>query len=326
MIKVGAVIAAITWAYNSSACLATGGYTPYQLLHGKDPTLLQDLDMIESLRTENKDSVSDYYRKTASRMTDMYKIVRAQQQSISNRNRERRVAENTTIINGKAKQSIQFKKNDLVLLWEPAQSHKIRLDDNTTRVKHGTPRKFISKWSGPHRVVDVTTAGKRGGNRYHIDHLKRGILEFHPNRLHLFNPWSAEQPSTAPEEADDRIYQQGNYAQPGSLFLIALDRPWPFGIAKVLRTDENGRVYFQWLGNSAYKANGRFELGWKMKCTTIYYQDKPRRSVHVPYCEASLLVHQKDILCHSFTLTKDKKLPKAILDFAAEHENIWWTQ
>jgi len=316
--------AAITWAYNSSACLATGGYTPYQLAHGTDPTLLQDLDMLEDCRGDSYDDATDYYRRTANRMTQMYKIVREQQKSLAERNRGIREAQNTKTIKGKVQPKITFKVNDLVLLWEPAQSHRIRLHDNTERVLHNTPRKFIPKWSGPHRVTQVTSAGPRGGHRYHIEHLKRGTIETHPNRLHLFNPWSDEQPSTSPEIDDNRPYQTGHHAQPGSLFLIPLAEPFPFGVGEVIRTDEEGRVYFRWLGNNEYSARGAYERGWIMRDKEIYYQDEPKRPSHSPYYDTDVLIHQSDIICHSFTLTKEKRLPGIILEVAARHPNIWW--
>ena len=92
----------------------------------------------------------------------------------------------------------------------------------------------------------------------------------------------------------------------------------------MIRTDGDGRVYFQWLGNNKYTVKGQFEAGWKMKCDTIYYQDEPRRYTHVPYYETDMLVYQDNILCHSFQLTADKRLPEKLIDFARTHEDIWW--
>jgi hypothetical protein len=61
-----------------------------------------------------------------------------------------------------------------------------------------------------------------------------------------------------------------------------------------------------------------------MRNKEIYYQDEPKRPSHSPYYDTNVLIHQSDIVCHSFTLTKEKRLPGIILEVAAKHPNIWW--
>jgi len=308
--------AAITWVYNSSACLATGGYSPYQLAHGTDPTLLQDLDILETNREASSATPRDYYRRTSERMLAMYKIVRTQQAELAERNRKRAELKAT---------DVHFKVNDLVLLWEPAQTHKVRLPDSTMHSAQGTPSKWTSKFTGPHKITQVSPAGPGGGHRYHIEHLKRGPLEVHPNKLHLFNPWSDEQPSTAPDEGDDRVYQTGSYAPDGALFLIPLEKPFAFGIGKVTRTDEHGRVYFQWMGNNKNTPRGTYKKGWLRPDGELYYDDKPRHKSHEPYYEIQLMINQSDIICHSFHLTPTGRLGSWVIEYASEHDDIWWT-
>jgi hypothetical protein len=131
--------------------------------------------------------------------------------------------------------------------------------------------------------------------------------------------------STAPA-TNDRVYQSDTYAQPGALFLIPLERPWPFGIGEVSHTDTSGRVFFRWYGNNGNATHGQFERGWITMSRTVYYQDEPRRVTHTPYYDINVLINQDDILCHSFTLTKDKRLPRSLLNFASTHKDVWWTE
>ena len=167
-------------------------------------------------------------------MVRMYKVVREQQQQIAEKNRKRREESAT---------NVTFEVNDLVLLWEPSQARTRKAADDILVTTRKIPAKSKPKWTGPHKIVAVVPAGPRGGSRYSIEHLRTGTRTIHPNRLHLFNPWSETQPSTAPDAVDNRPYRIHGHAQPGAFIILPLCRPWPFGLAQLVRTDSEGLIY-----------------------------------------------------------------------------------
>ena len=119
-------------------------------------------------------------------------------------------------------------------------------------------------------------------------------------------------------------YQTRGNAPMRSLFMIALDKPFAFGIGEVSGTDSDDRVYFQWMGSVSDAPDGSFKRGWITPRGTAYFDLDRRAENDDPYYEKDLIVHQKDIICHSFYLTGDYNLTPAVKEFAANHTNIWW--
>jgi hypothetical protein len=252
-------------------------------------------------------------------MQTMYKSVQTQQKTMTERNQANRM---------KRARDVVYKEKDLVLLWEPAQIRKFTTADKDADDKmqqtRKAPKKWTPTWSGPHYIVDIVPAGPQGGQRYIIKHLQRGLLEMHPNKLHLFNPWSNQQPSTAPDMADGVPYQVGNNAHKGALFIIALQHPWTFGLGQVMKTEEDGRIKFRWYGGKGKAPTGQYMKGWMGPRKTPYYADEPRRPSDLPYYEIDMHVHQADIECHSFSLTSTNRIPTAVLDFMRASPDIQW--
>ena len=160
-----------------------------------------------------------------------------------------------------------------------------------------------------------------------LRHLRRGEVESHPNKLHLFCPWSREQPSTAPDMADgvhyqlgiNEYYKTGTNARPGSMFLVALQDPWLFGIAEVLYSDDiTGNISYRWYGSRGTAPSGVFEKGWIGPKKTVYFASEPRDPTHKPYLDVSLIINQTDVECHSFQLTPGHRLPEHIKGFIEE--------
>ena len=58
----------------------------------------------------------------------------------------------------------------------------------------------------------------------------------------------------------------------------------------------------------------------------VYYQQEPKKAEHIPFMgQEALPMTQKDIVVHSFELTKSKKLPMVVLKAVDEDYRIWWT-
>ena len=115
-----------SWTYNSSTCASTG-YSPYELMFGTDPTLLQDLDIVSGIHNAASNETKEpdkhaYFTKTAGRMTELYRHVIKQQRSMAERNQATRG-------DGRKTALPEYEPHDLVLLWEPAQKKKLHADD-----------------------------------------------------------------------------------------------------------------------------------------------------------------------------------------------------
>ena len=310
---------AATFVYNASVCASTG-YAPYQLNFGHDPTMLQDLDFLVKDKDNGQEGEEeDYYTSTAKRMVRVYEQVRRQQQKISDKNVEARSAK---AIN------VKYDIKDLVLLWEPAQPKRFTSkegDDVNMQKARMAPKKWIPTWTGPHEIVEVVPAGGLGGYRYIILHQRRGErIQVHPNKLHLFNPWSKEQPTTAPEMKSSLPFMVGSNAPVGALFAVALLKPWPLGIGEVLHTDAEGKIAYRWYGNGGTGLTLPFRKGWTKRDSTIYYSSNKDGSEDQPYYGTDLEVNQRDILCHSFQLTTAGHLPTPVINFIRNHADTWY--
>ena len=109
--------------------------------------------------------------------------------------------------------------------------------------------------------MEVVPAGGNGGSRYIVHHYKREEnLQVHPNKLHLFNPWSKEQPTTVPEMKSSLPFMVGSNAPIGALFAVALIEPWPFGIGEIIHTAANGNVSYRCYGNGGVGISLPFRL------------------------------------------------------------------
>jgi hypothetical protein len=105
--------------------------------------------------------------------------------------------------------------------------------------------------------------------------------------------------------------------------------PYPFGIAKLLKSDENGDMQLQWLCNPSSSTGGVYEPGWKASTAAnarAYYADHATRSHHVPYTTDmdGLHMNQRDVLIHGFELTPGGRLPAPLLRAIARHPYVWW--
>ena len=217
---------AAVFSYNASACRSTG-YSPYYIIHGKEPTLLEDVAMPHVHEDAKPEDINDITK----RLTAAYQMVVEQQTRVAATNRRRLTKW----------QNIQYKTNDSILYWEPAQQ-KI-LSGDISGAARKAPTKWKDRWTGPHQI----TAVHRGnyGNRYTIYHTQRceSIENVKPDRLSPFQPWSASLPSTSQElDKNTHPFNIGSWCKPDQLFIIPLSKPWPFGVCKALETNDDSTI------------------------------------------------------------------------------------
>ena len=113
----------------------------------------------------------------------------------------------------------------------------------------------------------------------------------------------------------------------GALVVVPLVEPHPFGIAKVISSDEKGKLLLQWLGNRDNKIQGPYETGWNASARSQYYATKPRNETHKPYTttQDNVILNQRDVIMHGFELTKNKNLPAPLLRAIARNPLVWWS-
>ena len=329
-------IPAATFAYNASICASTD-HTPFELVYGgTKPNLLQDINLdIFDETHRNPTGTPDYkqFKQAAvDTLREAYKAVRMQQEKMSQTNKDYINAKRGAHrIDGEPPKLPEFEIGDHVIHWEPAlpkimQTPEQRLANITTTK---APKKWKNSWTGPHIVT-----GKKAdatGHRYDFYHRGRGItISTHVNKLRSYTPWSEGIMSTSAELDEKALYKSGSWVANGSLVVVPLLEPYPFGIALLLDCDENGDMELQWMGNASDSVTGTYEPGWKASTTRAhtapYYSPTAKKSTHVPYTTAQddLHMNQRDVLIHDFKLTTKGFLPAPLLRAIARHPYVWW--
>ena len=326
---------AVCFAYNASTNDATG-FTPYELIYsGEKPTLLHQIDSIvrsdDELQPARPPDQAAYHTQGAAKLKAAYTFVRHQQEKIAQANREAILRRRSANRKQGAQPKLQeYAIGDMVLFWEPAQPKVMQTPEQRLQslmvVK--APRKWKDSWSGPHEIV-----GKKAdatGYRYEIYHKERGTkIETHVNKLCIFQPWSDGISSTSSDIDNKALYKSGEWVPNGALVIVPLERPYPFGVAKLLDCDNEGNMTLQWLGNNADNVNKDFLPGWKphsRKRGKPYYSSTARHSKDKPYTtqDDGINMNQRDVLMHSFELTSNSRLPAPLVRAIARHPYVWW--
>jgi hypothetical protein len=319
------------FVYNTSRNDSTG-HTPFELTYAQEnPRLLQEVLDTEQVGTaENMDPryVALFHEQARLRLRRVYELVIAQQTKAHNRNADAvHRLRNTTRKDGCSPPLLTFELGDYVLHWEPQQSEQLRVDaaDELEEITLKAPSKWTFKWTGPHKVTKKTPSSS--GFTYWIWHERRAqTLQCHVNKLAHYQPWSDTITSTSGAIESARTYKSGEWAETGVLVVVPLGRPFPFGVAKVLRADAQGSLALQWYGNKVGDVRGALLPGWK-DGKARYYAVQPRKAKHEAYLTADdeVSVHQRDVVLHTFELTPSGKLPQPILRAVAEHPYVWWS-
>jgi hypothetical protein len=318
------------FVYNTSRNDTTG-HTPFELTYAQEnPGLLQEVMNTEQVGTaENMDPryVALFHDQARLRLERVYKLVIEQQTKAHNRNADAvHRLRGTTRKDGLSPPLLTFEIGDYVLHWEPQQSERLRVDaeDELEEVFVKAPAKWTFKWTGPHRVTKKVPSSS--GFTYWIWHETRAqTLRCHANKLHHYQPWSDTITSTSGAIEGRRPYKSGEWADTDALVVVPLGRPFPFGVAKVIRADAQGSLALQWYGNKNEDVRDTYLPGWKNGAAR-YYAAQPKRAKHEAYMttDDEVSIHQRDVVLHSFELTPSGKLPQPILRAIAEHPYVWW--
>ena len=321
---------AVTLAYNTSVTVSTG-YSPYALMYGRNPRFLEDTAVIQApLVDEEADGAPDFATALARRLRVAYDHVRNQQERMAQLARDRRQPSH---------KDITYAVGDSVLYWEPQQRRTLRNEEHEDDdvAAHRGPAKWTPKWTGPHVITAVSHPPGSRNPRYTFLHVERGApLTVHPNKLCPYHPWSDNSPSTSWELDTTRPYITGAWVQEGSLVIVPLEAPYPFGVGRVIAANTDGTLDIHWLGTNGSNTtpySSALTTGWKMKSRNgdlhAYYADRRRNKAHQPYRvadDSTVPFTQEDVVLHSFELTETRRLPAAVVSALAEHPAIWWTR
>jgi hypothetical protein len=128
----------------------------------------------------------------------------------------------------------------------------------------------------------------------------------------------------------NRPYLRGERADEGSLVVVPLGRPYPFGLGRITKVLEDDYLQIHWYGNEGNKVRGTYLPGWtatqRRGKSVTYYAAGPRRPVDTPYMTSDdgVCLHQRDICIHSFALTDTLRLSTPLLRVIAEDAYVWW--
>ena len=223
---------------------------------------------------------------------------------------------------------VNYKPGDSVLYWQPGiglsqNDAPPRQHDAEVTPVNTTPKKWSNKWSGPHEVVR-----SEGGNHYIIRHCHTAQdIKAHVNRLCAFYPWSDDLPSTSMDLDSQPSWKVGGQVDIGSLIIIPLqDSTCPFGVARLLATNNKGIFKFRWLSNRADNVKGTFQPGWLTKSGECYYADRKRHKSHAPYLSTNsdTKISAKDIILHGFDLTDGLRIPAPVLRAVSKSGWVDW--
>lgn len=318
---------AAVFAYNASTNDATG-FTPYELIFaGKKPTLLQEMELQSTgdQQETTKDTL-EYHQEAGRRLQKAYELVRAQQERMRSAN-EKRINDRKGPRQAKLP---KYEVDDHILFWEPAQPRHMLLpadqENQEEQQSFTAPAKWKDRWSGPHIISKVSP--DRTGFRYSFYHKKRGkVITTHVNKICRFMPWSQGILSTSGNIDEKMLYKAGEWVEKGALIVVPLERPYPFGIAKVLNTKTDGTLSLQWYGNKENSIKGSYLPGWTTPTkTSIYYAEEKKKTNHTPYTTSmdDISLNQRDVIMHDFELTKTNKLPAPLLRAIARDPYVWW--
>ena len=307
------------FVYNSSTCESTG-FTPYELVFcAREPTLLHELDLQKAAsnlglanppsEADNSGTAQAFRQESFNRLHEMYIEVRKTCEKMYARNKAYTIANEGPV----QRKRIRYEVNDQVLMWEPKHAQNMQTPEQMLLQGNSTkrPGKWNEKWSGPHTIVRIN---EKSSSPYTIFHTEKCVdIQTHANRLCPFQPWSDGITSTSWKMDVRRRYRTGEWVEEGSLVLVPLEEPYPFGIALMLSCEPNGDMVLQWLGNKKNSLHGTFSKGWIREDGSIYYENMAANVADIPYTlkREGITMNQRDVVMHNFELTPTRQNPEA---------------
>jgi hypothetical protein len=334
-----AYIDAAVFMYRVSLNDSTG-YSPYQLLYGRNPTLPDDT-LLPDTRETDLTVPDEYHKRLAGVVSAAYKSAYEYQLAM---------AESNAMLRAEILQTKIFFPGQDVMYYVPnsaprqehrtPQGNKTNMITNTDSDKKGddtsdlrTPNRWRHDFTGPHTVMQ-----KNGPNTYECrDGRTATRFIANVNRLLLKTNWSQEVGSGAQDPQKDirtdRPWKIGGSIAIGSLFVISLEDPdVPFGVCRLLGRKEDGALFFQWMYNHQNNIHGNYLPGWSDPTADNprghYYSMTPTKK-HLPLTsdimKVSTTFFDEDAVVHGFNLTNGNKLTPAILRIISDDHNVMYT-
>ena len=312
---------------------ATTGYSPFFLMHGRDPILPLHLTVSKpDLKGENPSISAEEAKEHLDAIWDVFDQVRQRQLAVAERNAAR--------INEGRKSAHFFKKGDQVLVFKKDKtSASCPARDPSAKTKKA-PFKWTFPASGPHVVVgvgDYETVLIEDSNSKIRQYVKAKHLKLHS----LFNdpqhtplvPYG--EPVTRPEEGMEPITKEKPTLTPGEICVVHFPKcsEEPYMVAKYLgrkETPDWGEYdLFHWYGQYPSRTKPRpiplktrtwWPAWYDGKLT--YWSKSPQHWRDVEYTNDITweFINPDQIVSHGFTLTKQGKLPPFILEKVSDHE------
>jgi hypothetical protein len=299
------------FAHRVSVSSSTG-YSPFELLYLRKPTLPVDL-LFGVLPPPEADSDSEYFLHKTEHMKKIFDATRVHQDRMARIRKQYVDAKRTAVL---------YTPDDTVLFWEP----------NRADITEAKKQRLRFHWTGPHvvreRISPMHYKIARGGD-------DSKVVLVNVNRLSPFEYFSADLPSTEPPFYGQEYipYKISNPAErvlkKGCLFVIKLavddDNDLPFGVGRVLTMRRTGDVDFQWYGNTANSLLGCYQPLWLPREGEPYAAAQPRAAADKPYRghDTGSVVERTDVLVPRFQLI-DQRIPHDVLVCLSEEPSLDW--
>jgi transposase InsO family protein len=282
------LVPAVLFSYRCSINDATG-FSPYYLLHGKDPHMPEDL--LFQASEKKLEFVADYVDTIQANLRSAFKLARSQQYAAAIGNKER----------AHEKFRPNYKLGDKLYVWE-VSSIDAMVQNSETNNFTKLPKKWTNKWSGPFDFIEWISERSCTVNYY-------GKPTLYPaNRLSLHTPWDTVNPDTNAWCLQNRKGEPGSMAsvpmkttdkdpppiaadyvlKTDELFVFPMDiseeNLLPFGMGKVIHHKPGQFINFQWMSNFNQNQLAKFLPMWfQPSDKKSYYKAKPTSPGHPPY-------------------------------------------
>ena len=299
---------AILFAYRVSENDATG-YSPYFLMHGRDPVLPADVIFTPESTPISEES---YVNQITARLKKALDHARKRQFDNYVSNYERLPSRQKPVYN----------KGDKVLIWSKS-SKDSRLEISGD--KRALPTKWRNPWTGPAtflREVSNTMCEVELGGK---------LLQYNYNRVSKFTPWDELTMSTstwntsvlvADNSTETQLTSKNEEIIQGDIILFQLKSDTHskrrdnsmYGVGKVT-TIVDGWINFQWMGSYTSNHTTPYLLGWvDTRDNKEIYSNKRLSPSHNVFDNESTQTYlkAKNILFHGNQVLKsDGRLTKA---------------
>jgi transposase InsO family protein len=299
------------------------GYSPFEMLFGRSPTL--PVDLLTGTAKANEDFDIDeavYGLEHNRKMAELYKVFAEKDSRYRLKFRQER---------DKKRFQVYYNPGDMVLLWTPPRASAY---DRTVDVaRPGDPdqfrpsapfnRKLHFQWTGPHAVVR-----QLGPVNYEVKLPSGKLHKAHVNRLAPHTPWLGSviaPPQPSPARVPTQFVGNDVEVQDDTMVVIRSgDDGVPFYVGRVV-SREGEALTVQWFGSLHRALLGTYKPGWLDRRGEPYWADKARGHPK-PYLnhDDGMSLAGNHVVAHAFQLTAGHKLPMSLLRFLSNAEDIDW--